>query len=236
VVFVFLETVTAVVLLYLTIVGYNSSNMKLQIHGASSSSSSSLKAKGSLSLFVLEALCEGAMRASDLLGAFLDAGYGASYGKLRYELSRREAVRALHQRNARAMQRYHRLLYQLKRAGLVVSRPSSKGTAFSLTPRGRDKLGKLRAMLLPASPPAAYTKEESARWIIVMFDIPESERKKRDWLRSVLGRLGFTMKQKSVFIGKAKIPEQFLEDMRKLGIFDNVHILEVTKKGSIEEM
>lgn len=43
-------------------------------------------------------------------------------------------------------------------------------------------------------------KKWSGRWFLVTFDVPESERKKRDYLRSFLSAIGFFQYQKSVYI------------------------------------
>jgi len=47
--------------------------------------------------------------------------------------------------------------------------------------------------------------------------------------------LGFTMLQKSLWIGSNKIPEEFIEDLKEWKIIEYVHIFEVTKKGTLVE-
>jgi DNA-binding transcriptional regulator PaaX len=56
------------------------------------------------------------------------------------------------------------------------------------------------------------------KWRIVMFDIPEKTRENRNWLRWQLISLDYKPIQKSVFIGKQPIKEDFYEEilMRKL--------------------
>lgn len=43
-------------------------------------------------------------------------------------------------------------------------------------------------------------KKWNGKWFIVFFDVPENERKKRDFLRKYLKKLGFYQYQKSVYI------------------------------------
>ena len=72
--------------------------------------------------------------------------------------------------------------------------------------------------------------------VIVIFDVPEKEKWKREWLRNTLRELGMKNVQKSVFIGKVKIPELFLENMRKLHAIDYVEIFEIGKTGTLKHV
>ena len=51
--------------------------------------------------------------------------------------------------------------------------------------------------------------------------------------RSALTYLEFKMIQRSVWIGKSKIPDQFLKDLRAVGLIETVEIFEVGKSGSL---
>jgi hypothetical protein len=44
------------------------------------------------------------------------------------------------------------------------------------------------------------------------------------------------MVQKSLWLGKVKIPEEFLVDIRKLSLLDYVEIFEITKTGSLKNL
>ena len=71
------------------------------------------------------------------------------------------------------------------------------------------------------------------RLVIVAFDIPERVRRYRDWFRSVLENLGLTMIQKSVWMGKIKIPKALIDDLAELKLIDFVEIFEVGNEGSL---
>lgn len=43
-------------------------------------------------------------------------------------------------------------------------------------------------------------KRWNGKWFLVFFDVPEKERKKRDYLRNFLSTIGFFQYQKSVYI------------------------------------
>ena len=72
--------------------------------------------------------------------------------------------------------------------------------------------------------------------IIVSFDVPERERRKRDWLRDALRNLGLRMVHKSVWIGKQKLPREFLADLARLRLTDFIEVFEVGKQGSLRHI
>jgi DNA-binding transcriptional regulator PaaX len=110
----------------------------------------------------------------------------------------------------------------------------NKKTIWSITRKGLEKLKilkkKNRKTLIN------YSKEKSDKLIIVIFDVPEKERHKRNWLRSVLASLDFKFLQQSVWIGKTKIPKEFLNDLRDQKMLDYVHIFKISKSGTINKL
>jgi len=91
----------------------------------------------------------------------------------------------------------------------------------------------LRSTILPNN---KYKSQSNDTLKIVIFDIPEREREKRDWLRIALKNLNFNMVQKSVWIGKAKLPKEFVQDLNRMNIFTYVEIFAVTKAGSLRSL
>src|SRR3989339_151600 len=81
-----------------------------------------------------------------------------------------------------------------------------------------------------------YKKEIDGVLKIIAFDIPEREKSKRRWLCSVLKNLGFEMRQKSVWVGRSRLPVYFIKDISRLGLLDCVDIFEVAKKGSLNDL
>ncbi len=130
--------------------------------------------------------------------------------------------------------RYQNLVYKLKQNGLLEEVEKEGKKFFRLTIEGKRKLGKVREN--SSLPSTHYIKEKDDRFVIVMFDIPEKDRKKRAWLRAVLINLGFSMSQKSVWIGKVRIPRQFIDDLVKLRIDEFVEIFQVTKTGNLKHV
>ncbi len=66
--------------------------------------------------------------------------------------------------------------------------------------------------------------------IILMFDIPESKRRTRKWLRDQLKIWDFEMIQKSVWMGPGPLSKEFKDRLRGLGVENCVKVFSVTKK------
>jgi DNA-binding transcriptional regulator PaaX len=197
--------------------------------------------RGERTLQILEALSEAANDTLDFFEVFLTAGYGVSLGKFQSELLKRKLTRKTtvadfrrHQRQTR--QRYFNLLYKLKRDGLIKEQKRSAKILFTLTLKGKHRLKTLRSEQLNALPSRKYEPEVNNVFTIVAFDVPESQRRKRVWLRSVLRNLGFRMLQKSLWLGKVKIPKKFIDDLYRLGLVDYIEIFEIKKAGSLSHI
>lgn len=128
------------------------------------------------------------------------------------------------------LQRFYSMLTRLKRDGLVLKRKTANGVFWKITSFGLNKLKVLEENN------TKYKSESDGRVKIIIFDIPEKDRKKRAWLREVLKILNFKILQQSVWIGKNKIPEEFLFDLHQKNLVSFIHILEVTKSGTIKEL
>lgn len=196
--------------------------------------------KGEKTLKILEAIEEVAMDMGDLLAVFLTAGYGTSYGKLQYELSKRKRNRYLKSREGETekqfRQKYHDLVYRLKRDGLIEQETKEGRKFFAITKKGQDKLYLLKERAKRKLPEISYQKEGNHKFTLIAFDIPEKEKIKREWLRAVLKNLGLQMIQKSVWAGKVKIPKRFLDDLAHLKLLDFVEIFEISKTGSLKHI
>lgn len=66
--------------------------------------------------------------------------------------------------------------------------------------------------------------------MIVMFDIPESHKRVRNWLRIELALLGFEILQKSVWLGPTPLPREFIEKLTATDILQFIHFFRVTKE------
>ena len=69
---------------------------------------------------------------------------------------------------------------------------------------------------------------------IVVFDVPERERRKRDVLRFELISSGFEQLQKSVWIADRPVTEEFIALLDNLRLRNHVHIFTVQKHGTLQ--
>ena len=113
---------------------------------------------------------------------------------------------------------------------------NKKSSIWEITKLGLEKLKSRKSKASFSKRNINYEKKLDDKIKIVIFDIPEKERHKRAWLRAVLISLDFSILQQSVWIGKNKIPEDFLLDLREYKMLSYVQIFEISKKGSIVQM
>ena len=123
---------------------------------------------------------------------------------------------------------------KLKRDGLVKESGEGEEKEYALTVKGEQKLEILKSK--DGFPDTYYTKEKSNKIIIVMFDIPEKDVRKRTWLRMVLNNLDFKMAQKSVWIGKTTIPKELIGDLMRMQLESYVEIFEVGNTGNLKNI
>ena len=193
--------------------------------------------KGALVLGILERLADMPQATSDLLGCFL-TDYHTSYRRLRgLPESRSTKEQRRDQRARMERQVFYNLISKLHRDGLIERTGARNRTAaWKLLPPGLKRLVALKHLRGAALPSPAYEISPTPQWTIVTFDIPEREKRKRVWLRRVLRGLQFSQLQKSVWIGKSKIPQDLVADLRRLRILSCVEILAITKSGSLKHL
>ena len=195
--------------------------------------------KGAITLKILEMIEEAATTAIDLVASFIGAGYGASSSKLNREFEKRHLKRESQIDKLRTFleerEKLSKLIYKLKRDGLITIK--EKRSKLFLTPKGKERLKILKKRLGESVlPRRTYQQLKDDKLKIVIFDIPEQERKKRDWLRTILRMLNFKMLQKSVWIGKNQIPEELIEDLNTIKIISYIEIFEISKSGTLKQI
>lgn len=145
---------------------------------------------------------------SDHLIAFL---LSARSTRIYYRILRERAEKRKYSKNA-----FYQSVYHLKKRGII----SIKDDVVILS-RGYIK----------KSPVFISTKEKGSTIdILLAFDIPESKKRSRDWLRAQLRFWEFEMIQKSLWRGKGPLPKEFRERLKALGIDDSVRIFTIVGK------
>ena len=197
--------------------------------------------KGDLIFKMLEILESAVFTTADLIDVFTSS-YSESYRKARrlilygpsHQKSLVDSLQNVYQEN----QRFYNLLYRLQKDGLIEkTKNSRKRKSFWLiTKKGKEKIKELKKLKEKNIPKKDYPLEKDNNLKIVIFDIPEEHRKKRDWLRESLLSLGFSMLQKSVWIGQNKLPQDFIKDLKELNILQYIEIFSVSKTGTIKQL
>jgi len=186
---------------------------------------------------ILKILQGGAEITVSLLDTFL-CGYNTSYKKMRMVVGGGSVVRfkkdwaeAYQER-----QRFYIILSKLKKEGLVAKEINNSLSKWSITKKGLNKLQLIESRKTSDGYSADYSKYKkmSNKFCVVIFDIPEEDRRKREWLRFALSSLGFSLLQNSVWIGKNVIPEQLIYDLKEKGMMKYVHIFGVGDQGTIK--
>ena len=120
------------------------------------------------------------------------------------------------------------MLSRLQRQGLVIRRGKRRRSSWALTQKGKRRVEKIRqSQRRDAPPPDGVTR-------LVIFDIPERERKKRDMLRAELLGCDFEGLQRSVWMGKRPLPKEFIMFLDALRLKNKVHIFSVREHGTLE--
>ena len=121
-------------------------------------------------------------------------------------------------------------LYRLKKKGLA----ENNNKVWSITQKGKEYLKNQFSEKLPKLKLIrAKGKVSQKKNMIIIFDIPETERRKRDWLREALGVLNFSQLQKSVWIGPAPLPKDFLDSLDKIKIISYLRFFKATEEDVV---
>ncbi len=115
-------------------------------------------------------------------------------------------------------------LSRLKKRGLV----RNNKLIWRLTSKGREYLND--RFNFHASYPRPKNPEKR---MIVTFDIPEKQRRKRVWLRTELINLNFELLQKSVWLGPAPLPSEFVKALAQLDLLPHIRFFEAKEADII---
>ncbi len=187
--------------------------------------------RGELAKKILEMIGESAVAFGDVADAILSSRYGESYFNMERRLYVAQKERGRQTVFREQKRKLYKLIHRLKQDGLVKKRESGKNGTLLITTKGKKLLASINKEYNLS--PGKYVGIESEDLKIIAFDIPEEYRRKRGWLRGTLRNLGFTMLQKSLWIGNYTVPEEFLNDLQSKELIQYVHIFSVKKSGSL---
>jgi len=122
--------------------------------------------------------------------------------------------------------RFGRLIKYLKYNGYLYFKKDKGRNAIILTPKGAEKILDIKKRL--KGPP----KRKDRKWQMVIFDIPEDIRKRRDYFRNGLKRLKYQKVQQSVWICPYDVLQETQELIKYLKLEPFVKLL-LTKEVDI---
>jgi phenylacetic acid degradation operon negative regulatory protein len=104
------------------------------------------------------------------------------------------------------MTAYHQALYRLRRDGLIARRDARAGSpTMELTSKGRQYVSD------EIVPERFWNKRWDGCWYVLMYDVPERERRYRNALNRFLTRMRMGCLQKSVFVSARDIRPLFYD-------------------------
>lgn len=191
--------------------------------------------KNDLVIILLEALKITSLLTLDIADLML-SGYRWIDHRVQRELKHRSIYRQKILNNKfeklKEKRRLHNLLYQLQKKGYISKQRVSKNTNWSITIKGLRKLALLKSVI--RLPEKDFQSLPDRTIKVIIFDIPEKHRVARNWLREKLIDMGFKLLQQSVWIGKRKLPLEFITLLKNLNLIPHyVKIFTVNDEGSI---
>lgn len=108
----------------------------------------------------------------------------------------RDLLKVWHRRKQYKQKSIETAFYRLRREGLIMVERKEHDYSVLLTNKGKKRAGLVQLDFLKVSVP----KQWDQKWRFLMFDVKQTQRWKRDVLRSFLRRLNFVQFQKSVWI------------------------------------
>ena len=182
---------------------------------------------------VLEILIEAGEDGLQFMSLFMTSPYGTSFNKFQKDLQNGKWTGEIFSGTVSEKERFkkrasalQKLIKRMEQEGLVEC-----GSRLCITKKGRKRYKDLKSL--------SYNKGEmypiipANKIILFSFDIPETKRHYRNWLRSALTHLGFSMQHKSVWIGSNKLPKEFLKDIVEKKLMNYIVITEIGSEGSL---
>lgn len=133
-------------------------------------------------------------------------------------------------RHANRRSLYH-ALRRLERRNLVGARRRGRSDEWFLTPEGERSLQRLQAKMRYVTP-----RRWDGKWRLVIFDVPERIRGRRNFLRKELSDFGFHQLQKSVWVMPYPLPAAFSEFIGELELGKHLRVLTAERITTDEDL
>jgi len=117
-------------------------------------------------------------------------------------------------------------LSKLKKRGFI----EIKSGRWMLTRAGKEYFENKRKLSLKFASPFPLNSPKN---LLLMFDVPESKKAEREWLRWHLREFQYFMIQKSVWVGPSPLPNKFREHMKSIGLNNFIKTFKLAKTYQI---
>lgn len=114
----------------------------------------------------------------------------------------------------------YRSLKLLERRYLIGARRRGGKEEWCLTPEGEKLVRRLKLRFI-----SARQKHWDGKWRLVIFDVPERIRDRRNFLRRELDYLGFHQLQKSAWVTPYPLPLEFFEITKELEVDNHFRVI-----------
>lgn len=105
-------------------------------------------------------------------------------------------IKAYYQYGKIKEQKFRQTVYRLSKSGLISVGEDAEGkVTLRLEKKGKEKVVKLNLDNLKLKKPEKW----DGLWRIVIFDVPDNKKTARNYFREMLGMLGFSEIQKSIY-------------------------------------
>lgn len=125
-------------------------------------------------------------------------------------------------------ERFGRLIRYLKYNGYLYVKKEKDKNAVMITPKGATKILEIKRKI------EGIPKRKDEKWQMVIFDIPEDIRKRRDYFRIGLKRLKYEKFQQSIWVCPYDVLDDTEELVKRLKLEPFVRIL-ITKEVKINK-
>jgi DNA-binding transcriptional regulator PaaX len=192
--------------------------------------------RGEKILKILSCLENMAQNYTDLFEVFCST-YPLTIGEIERKMKKKSQKRNYYFENLlwdlKEKEKLSKLIHKLKEQGLISKTEDKK---FILTEKGREKLSSLKEKFKQQVNFNKETQESERELIILIYDVPEYEKKKRDTLRRILTSYKFELLQKSVWLKKGSVSENFINFLKDIDVLDYVHLFKINQTGTIEKI
>ena len=124
---------------------------------------------------------------------------------------------------------YRAIMYRLEKRGLLKFIKYKDSRFVQLTAKGQ-----LEALFIKAKLP--FREKWDGKWRLIVFDIPEEARLRRDQFRKLLKINQFKKLQQSVFISPYPLSREAIEYLEQSKLIENIRIMRVDEMDNDAEL